>query len=137
MSRSDARDNGGGRGGSSEASWPARGEAEEGEAIQIERWGAPVAVLLSAARYQKLARHQRPVRTRPRESGCSLVAWGAARSAGEGQSLTPPSGDGQIAAGAAVHDASLVTYDLRDFEHCSGLRVERLHLTAPLSGKRR
>ena len=30
-------------------------EAEEGEAVQITRWGAPVAVLLSAARYQKLA----------------------------------------------------------------------------------
>ncbi len=31
-------------------------EAEEGGAVQITRWGAPVAVLLSAARYQKLAR---------------------------------------------------------------------------------
>jgi prevent-host-death family protein len=34
-------------------------EAEEGEAVQITRWGAPVAVLLSAAQYQKLA-HGRP-----------------------------------------------------------------------------
>jgi prevent-host-death family protein len=34
-------------------------EAEEGEAVQITRWGAPVAVLVSAARYQKLA-HGRP-----------------------------------------------------------------------------
>jgi predicted nucleic acid-binding protein len=65
------------------------------------------------------------------------VAWVAARSAGEGQTLTPPSGDGQIAAVAAVHDLILVTDDLRDFEHCSRLRVELLHLTAPLSGKRR
>jgi prevent-host-death family protein len=35
-------------------------EAEEGEAVQITRWGAPVAVLLSAAQYQKLA-HGPPV----------------------------------------------------------------------------
>ena len=34
-------------------------EAEEGEAVQITRWGAPVAVLVSAAQYQQLA-HGRP-----------------------------------------------------------------------------
>lgn len=34
-------------------------EAEEGETVQITRWGAPVAVLVSAARYQQLA-HGRP-----------------------------------------------------------------------------
>lgn len=34
-------------------------EAEEGEVVQITRWGAPVAVLVSATRYQQLA-HGRP-----------------------------------------------------------------------------
>ncbi len=34
-------------------------EAEEGVAVQITRWGTPVAVLVSATRYQQLA-HGRP-----------------------------------------------------------------------------
>jgi prevent-host-death family protein len=34
-------------------------EAEEGAAVQITRWGTPVAVLVSATRYQQLA-HGRP-----------------------------------------------------------------------------
>jgi prevent-host-death family protein len=34
-------------------------EAEEGAAVRITRWGAPVAVLVSARRYQQLA-HGRP-----------------------------------------------------------------------------
>jgi prevent-host-death family protein len=34
-------------------------EAEGGEAVQITRWGTPVAVLVSTARYQRLA-HGRP-----------------------------------------------------------------------------
>jgi len=34
-------------------------EAEEGVAVQITRWGTPVAVLVSTARYQQLA-HGRP-----------------------------------------------------------------------------
>ncbi len=34
-------------------------EAEEGAAVRITRWGTPVAVLVSAARYQRLA-HGRP-----------------------------------------------------------------------------
>lgn len=34
-------------------------EAEGGAAVQITRWGAPVAVLVSATRYQELA-HGRP-----------------------------------------------------------------------------
>jgi prevent-host-death family protein len=34
-------------------------EAEDGAAVQITRWGAPVAVLVSATRYQQLA-HGRP-----------------------------------------------------------------------------
>ena len=41
--------------------------------------------------------------------------------------LTPSFADGQIAAVAAVHDLILVTDNLRDFEHYSGLRVERWH----------
>ena len=34
-------------------------EAEEGETIQITRWGEPVAVLVSSSQYQQLA-HGRP-----------------------------------------------------------------------------
>lgn len=34
-------------------------EAEEGAAVEITRWGTPVAVLVSATRYQQLA-HGRP-----------------------------------------------------------------------------
>jgi tRNA(fMet)-specific endonuclease VapC len=41
--------------------------------------------------------------------------------------LTPAFVDGQIAAVAAVHDLILVTDNVRDFEHYSGLRVERWH----------
>jgi tRNA(fMet)-specific endonuclease VapC len=44
--------------------------------------------------------------------------------------LTPAFADGQIAAVAAVHDLILVTDNLRDFEHYTGLRVERWHRTA-------
>jgi tRNA(fMet)-specific endonuclease VapC len=44
--------------------------------------------------------------------------------------LTPAFADGQIAAVAAVHDLILVTDNLRDFEHYSGLRVERWHRTS-------
>lgn len=41
--------------------------------------------------------------------------------------LTPSFADGQIAAVAAVHDLTLVTNAVRDFEHDPDLRVERWH----------
>jgi tRNA(fMet)-specific endonuclease VapC len=45
-----------------------------------------------------------------------------ARLAGEGR--TPPTLDGQIAAIAATTDLILVTFNLRDFQHFRGLRIE-------------
>lgn len=45
--------------------------------------------------------------------------------------LTPSFADGQIAAVAAVNDLTLVTANVRDFEHFGGLRVERWHQPAP------
>jgi tRNA(fMet)-specific endonuclease VapC len=44
--------------------------------------------------------------------------------------LTPSFADGQIAAVAAVNDLTLVTDNVRNFEHFDGLRVERWHQSA-------
>ena len=44
--------------------------------------------------------------------------------------LTPSFADGQIAAVAAVNDLTLVTDNVRDFEHFDGLRLERWHQAA-------
>jgi tRNA(fMet)-specific endonuclease VapC len=44
--------------------------------------------------------------------------------------LTPSFADGQVAAVAAVNGLTLVTDNLRNFEHFEGLRVERWHQTA-------
>jgi tRNA(fMet)-specific endonuclease VapC len=44
--------------------------------------------------------------------------------------LTPAFADGQIAAVAAVHDLILVTDNVPDFEHYTGLQVERWHRTS-------
>lgn len=41
--------------------------------------------------------------------------------------LTPSFADGQIAAVAAVNNLTLVTDNLGDFKHFTGLRVERWH----------
>lgn len=90
-----------------------------------------VQLLMSSRKRTAIERYLREVIS----NALPILPYDAAAAAWHGEQrarlsragLTPPFADGQIAAVAAVNDLILVTDNLRDFEHYSGLRVERWH----------